>query len=45
MFTNFHAYKRCGTLRKTSISTRRYAEIDIQRPVFDNKKAYGIFLY
>jgi hypothetical protein len=38
MFTKFHAHKRCGTLRKTSISARGYAEIHIQRAVFDNKK-------
>jgi hypothetical protein len=39
MFTKFHAYKRYGTLRKTSIFTRDYAEIDIQKPVFDNNKS------
>jgi hypothetical protein len=31
---------RYGTLRKSSISTRGYAEIHIHRPVFDNKLAY-----
>jgi hypothetical protein len=29
MFTKFHAHERCGTLRKTSISTKGYAEICI----------------
>ena len=38
MLTKFHAHKRCWTLRKTSISTRKYAEIQIQKPIFDNKK-------
>jgi hypothetical protein len=28
---------RCGTLRKSSISTRGYAEFHIQRPFFVNK--------
>jgi hypothetical protein len=29
-----HAHKRCGALKKTSISTRGYAEIHIQRSIF-----------
>jgi hypothetical protein len=33
-----HIHKRCGTLRKKSFSARGYAEIHIQRLVFDNKK-------
>jgi hypothetical protein len=33
-----HIHKRCGTLRKKSISARGYAEIHIQRSFFDNKK-------
>jgi hypothetical protein len=37
MSTKSHAHKRCGTLRNSSISTRGYAEIHIQRPFFDNK--------
>jgi hypothetical protein len=40
MFTKFYAHERCGTLRKTSISTMGSAEIHIQRPVFDNKKKH-----
>jgi hypothetical protein len=39
MITKFHAHERCKTLRKTSISTRGYAETHIQRPNFDNKKS------
>jgi hypothetical protein len=39
MSTKSHAHKRCGTLRKSSISTRGYAEIHIQRPFFDIKKS------
>jgi hypothetical protein len=39
MFTKFHAHNRYGTLKKTSISTRGYAEIHIQRLFFDNKKS------
>jgi hypothetical protein len=31
-------------LRKSSISTRGYAEIHKQRPFFDNKIAYEKFL-
>jgi hypothetical protein len=37
MSPKFHTYKRCGTLRKKSFSTKGYAEIHIQRPFFDNK--------
>jgi hypothetical protein len=37
MSTKSHAHTRCGTLRKSSISTRGYDEIHIQRPLFDNK--------
>jgi hypothetical protein len=29
-----------GIMRKSSISTKGYAEIHIQRPVFDQKIAY-----
>jgi hypothetical protein len=39
MSTKSHAHTRCGTLRKSSISTRGYAEIHIQRPYFDNKNS------
>jgi hypothetical protein len=39
MFTKSHAHTRCGTLNKTSISTRGYAEIHIQRLLFDNKNS------
>jgi hypothetical protein len=35
-----HTQKRCGTMRKNSSSARRYAEIHIQRPVFDQKKKH-----
>jgi hypothetical protein len=45
MLTKLHAHKRCGTLRKTSISTRGYAEIHMQRPLFITKKTYEKFLY
>jgi hypothetical protein len=34
-----HTHKRCGTLRKKSFSARGYAEIHIQRPLFDNKNS------
>jgi hypothetical protein len=34
MSTKSHAHTRCETLRKSSISTREYAEIHIQRPFF-----------
>jgi hypothetical protein len=37
MFTKSHTHMTCGTLRKSWISTRGYAEIHIQRPFFDNK--------
>jgi hypothetical protein len=36
---SLHAHKKWGTLRKTSISTRVYAEIHIHRPVFYNNKS------
>jgi hypothetical protein len=39
MSTKSHVHTRCGTLRKSSISTRGYAEIHIQRPFFDNKNS------
>jgi hypothetical protein len=39
MSTKSHTHRRCGTLRKKKISTRKYAEIHIQRPFFDNKKS------
>jgi hypothetical protein len=39
MSTKSHIHRRCGTWRKNSISKRGYAEIRIQRPVFDNKKS------
>jgi hypothetical protein len=39
MSTKSHADTRCGGLRKSSISTRGYAEIHIQRPFFDNKNS------
>jgi hypothetical protein len=45
MFTKSHIHKRCGTLRKKLFSTRGYAEIHMQRPFFDNKKAYKKLLY
>jgi hypothetical protein len=44
MSTKSHAHTMCGTLRKSSISTREYAEIHIQRPFFTIKIAYGKFL-
>jgi hypothetical protein len=39
MSTKSHAHTRCGTLSKTSISTRGYAEIHIQRSFFYNKNS------
>jgi hypothetical protein len=39
MSTKSHAHTRCGTLRKSSISTRGYAEIHIQRPFLDDKNS------
>jgi tRNA(Glu) U13 pseudouridine synthase TruD len=39
MSTKSHAHTRCETLAKSSISTRGYAEIHIQRPFFDNKNS------
>jgi hypothetical protein len=44
MSTKSHALMRCGTLRKSSISTRGYAEIHIQRPFLTIKIAYEKFL-
>jgi hypothetical protein len=38
MFTKSHTHRRCETLRKNLFSMRGYAEIQIQRPFFDNKK-------
>jgi hypothetical protein len=39
MPTKSHTHTRCVTLRKSSISTRGYAEIHKQRPFFDNKNS------
>jgi hypothetical protein len=39
MSTKSHAYTRCETLRKSSISTKEYVRIHIQRPFFDNKNS------
>jgi hypothetical protein len=41
-----HAHMKCGTLRKSSISTKGvlYVEIHIQRPFFDNKNRCHIKL-
>jgi hypothetical protein len=39
MSSKSHTHKRCGTLRKKSLSARGYAEIHIQRPLFDNKNS------
>jgi hypothetical protein len=39
MSTKSHDHMRCGTLRKSSISIRGYAEIHLQRPFFDNKNS------
>jgi hypothetical protein len=39
MSTKSHAHIRCGTLRKSSISTKRYSKIHIQKPFFDNKNS------
>jgi hypothetical protein len=44
MPTKSHAHMRCGTLRKSSISTRGYAEINIQRLFLTIKIAYEKFL-
>jgi hypothetical protein len=33
-----HTQRRCGTMWKKSFSGRGYAEIHIQRPIFDNNK-------
>jgi hypothetical protein len=44
MSTKSHTHTRCGTLRKSSISTRGYAEIHIQRPFLTIKIAYETFL-
>jgi hypothetical protein len=38
MGTKSHANKTYGTLRKTSFCTKGYAEIRIQRPLFDIEK-------
>jgi hypothetical protein len=45
MFPKPHTHKRFGTLRKKSFSTRGYAEIHIQWPLFDNKKDIKKLLY
>jgi hypothetical protein len=39
-----HAHMRCGTLRKSSITTRGCAEIHIQRPFFTIIRAFEKFL-
>jgi hypothetical protein len=39
MSTKSHTYKSYGTLRKKLFSTRKYAEIHIQRASSDNKKS------
>jgi hypothetical protein len=39
MSTKSHIHERNGTLKKTSFCTKGYAEIHIQRPVFDNKNS------
>jgi hypothetical protein len=39
MSTRSHAHTRCGTVRKSSISTRGYVEIHIQGPFLDNKSS------
>jgi hypothetical protein len=39
MSAKSHIHTRCGTLRKSSISTRGYAEIHMQRSFFDNKNS------
>jgi hypothetical protein len=38
MSSKYHTHNRCGTLKKNNNSARGYAEIHIQRPLFDNKK-------
>jgi hypothetical protein len=37
MWAKFHIHQRSGGLPKKSISIEGYAEIQIQRPFFDNK--------
>jgi hypothetical protein len=44
MCTKSYAHTRCGTLKKSSISTRGYAKIYIQRPFLTIKIAYEKFL-
>jgi hypothetical protein len=38
MSTKSHVHKTYGTLKKTSFCTKGYAEIHIQRPIFDIEK-------
>jgi hypothetical protein len=44
MSTKSHAHTRCGTLRKSSISTRGYAEITYKGQYLTIKIAYEKFL-
>jgi hypothetical protein len=39
MSTKSHIHETYGTLKKTSFCTKEYAEIQIQRPFFDNKNS------
>jgi hypothetical protein len=39
MSTKSHAHTTCGTLKKSSISTREYTKFHIKRPFFKNKKS------
>ena len=39
MSTKSHVHTWCGTLRKSSISTRGYVAIHIWRPIFDHKNS------
>jgi hypothetical protein len=38
MYTKFHTHERCGTLRKSSIFTRGYAENSHTKAVFGEIK-------
>jgi hypothetical protein len=38
MSKKFRLYEGCGTLRKKCFSTRGYAEIHLQRPIFDKEE-------
>jgi hypothetical protein len=44
MSTKSHIHKTFGASKKMSFCTKGYAEIHIQRPIFDNKIAYEKFL-